>query len=85
MPTYDLKCKDCDNVFEIVCSISSRDDQSCPECESTNHQAHFTQGPPIGDPVRLGIRTVDDGFREVLSKINERMPKSNLKDKLSRR
>jgi hypothetical protein len=39
----------------------------------------------LGDPVRLGIRTVDNGSREVLSKINSANGrKANLKDKLSR-
>ena len=40
------------------------------------------QGPALGDPVRLGIRTIDNGFREVLSKIHNSQPKSNLADKL---
>jgi hypothetical protein len=39
----------------------------------------------LGDPVRLGIRTVDNGFREVLHKIGSNNGrKSNLRDKLSR-
>lgn len=40
--------------------------------------------PAMGDSVRLGIRKNDDGFREVLSKINASNYRSNLKDKLSR-
>jgi len=85
MPTYDFKCKKCDHVFEVICSVSSRDQQSCPECSSEEYQPHFTKGADLGDSVRLGVRTIDDGFREVLSKIGESQPKSNLKDKLSRR
>jgi hypothetical protein len=39
----------------------------------------------LGDPVRLGIRKIDGGFREVLHKIGSNNGvKSNLKDKLSR-
>lgn len=38
----------------------------------------------IGDPVRLGVRTIDNGFREVLSKIKEKNWRSNLGNKLSR-
>ena len=49
-------------------------------------QRHFEgSGPPIGDPVRLGIRTIDNGFREVLSKIHNNNYKSNLAGKLSRK
>lgn len=40
--------------------------------------------PSMGDPVRLGVRKHDDGFREVLSKIGSANYKSNLRDKLSR-
>lgn len=43
------------------------------------------QAAAMGDPVRLGIRTHDDGFREVLSKIGRNNYKSNLGNKLSRR
>jgi len=32
------------------------------------------------DPVRLGVRKIDGGFREVLSKINEKTAGSRLKD-----
>jgi hypothetical protein len=39
----------------------------------------------MGDSVRLGVRRVDDGFREVLSKIGAANYKSNLTDKLSRK
>ena len=41
--------------------------------------------PGFGDLVRMGMKGPDDGFREVLSKINEKAGRrSNLRDKLSR-
>lgn len=43
------------------------------------------QAAALGDPVRLGIRTIDGGFREVLSKIHNNNYKSNLGSKLSRK
>jgi hypothetical protein len=55
----------------------------CTSCESYSVQLQIGT-PGVGDSVRLGIRTVDNGFREVLSKIHESQPKSNLKNKLSR-
>lgn len=57
--------------------------EPCPSC--TSHTVQLKIGTPgMGDSVRLGIRTNDDGFREVLSKIHASQPKSNLRDKLSR-
>lgn len=67
-----------------MCSISKMKEQKCPHCESTDYQVHHTGTPAFGDPVRLGVRTIDNGFREVLSKINSKAPKSNLGNKLSR-
>ena len=85
MPLYTLKCNDCENIFDVMCSYASRPEQECPSCKSKNHEAHFTGAPALGDPVRLGVRTVDNGFKEVLSKIHNNNYKSNLADKLSRR
>lgn len=34
--------------------------------------------PSIGDPIRLGIRKPDNGFREVLSKAKEAHPLGNV-------
>ena len=86
MPFYDLKCTDCGNVFNVYCSMSERTNQSCPSCESKNTETHFqSSSAAIGDSVRLGVRTVDDGFREVLSKIHNNNYRSNLANKLSRR
>ncbi len=55
----------------------------CPACGSISLQLKIGT-PGVGDSVRLGVRTVDNGFREVLSKIHESQPKSNLNNKLSR-
>lgn len=86
MPIYGLKCSDCDTTFDVLCKYVDKPQQKCPNCGSTNHESHHTVPPPIGDPVRLGVRTVDNGFREVLSKIgNANGRNSNLTDKLSRR
>lgn len=85
MPFYDFKCTECSNIFTVSCRIAERDNQECPSCKSTKYESHHTQMPGFGDPVRLGVRTVDNGFREVLSKINSGNGRqANLKDKLSR-
>jgi putative FmdB family regulatory protein len=85
MPFYDLKCSDCSNIFEVICKFSDKENQQCPSCKSINHESHHT-AMQLGDPVRLGVRTIDNGFREVLSRIGESNGRqANLKDKLSRR
>jgi putative FmdB family regulatory protein len=85
MPLYDFKCSDCDTVFDVMCKISERESQACPSCGSKNYQAHHIGMAPLGDAVRLGVRSVDNGFREVLSRINSANGRqANLKDKLSR-
>lgn len=85
MPTYDFKCNNCEEVFTVLCKISEMKEQHCPKCDSHSYETYFASGSlNLIDPVRLGVRTIDDGFREVLSKINQNNYKSNLGDKLSR-
>ena len=85
MPSYTLKCNDCDTVFDVLCRYAARPEQQCTNCKSTNHENIITSAPALGDPVRLGITQPDGGFKEVLSKIHSNNYKSNLADKLSRR
>ena len=56
-------------------SISSRDQflEDNPNLESI-----ISGGSNFIDPVRLGVRTVDNGFKEVLRQIHERTPASQL-------
>jgi putative FmdB family regulatory protein len=85
MPLYDYKCNACDNTYQKLSKISSRNDKKiCDACGSDDSQLVQLGSPSIGDPVRLGIRKVDDGFREVLSKVHEKTYGSNLNTKLSR-
>jgi len=84
MPSYSFKCEDCNTIFDITCKISEMRNQHCLHCNSTNYSS-FHHAVQIGDSVRLGVKTIDGGFREVLSKIASNNYKSNLADKLSRR
>lgn len=85
MPSYSFKCSNCDHIFDVFCSMKDREEQECPNCKSKNYETHHRGGNALIDPVRLGVRTIDGGFREVLSKIAQNNYKSNLADKLSRR
>jgi hypothetical protein len=81
MPTYTFLNTDTQEKFDIFLSMNQLDEykKENPNLESV------IGAPAIGDSVRLGVRTIDNGFREVLSKIHNSQPKSNLADKLSRR
>lgn len=81
MPTYSFRDTNTGEYFDKLMSWDNR--QSF--LENNPHIEPVMGAPSIGDPVRLGVRTIDNGFREVLSKIHHSQPRSNLADKLSRR
>lgn len=75
MPTYKFKDNESGEEFEKFMSISAREDY-------LKQNPHITQmvngSPSIGDPVRLGLRKVDGGFKEVLQKIHSTTPGSKM-------
>ena len=79
MPTYTFKDTNTGETFDQFMNINSREQyiKDNPHLE----QIH-TGSAALVDPVRLGIRKVPDGFREVLNKIHEKMPGSTLKDNI---
>jgi hypothetical protein len=81
MPTYTFRNKETGETYDEIMSMSRRETylEENPQIEQ------IIGSPAIGDPVRLGVRTIDDGFREVLSKIHNNNYRSNLAGKLSRR
>lgn len=74
MPLYDFKNKDTGETFEKMMSISAKEEylKDNPNIESVLGM------PPLIDPVRLGIRKTDSGFKEVLQRIHEKTPGSQL-------
>lgn len=82
MPTYTFKDNNTGVIFDKMMSWSQRVEYLE---QNPNLETIILNAPGLGDPVRLGVRKVDGGFNEVLSKIGSANYKSNLKDKLSRR
>lgn len=83
MPLYDFKCSDCSTIFEVSCKISEKSDpKPCPNCSSAQTEFVLLTAPSIADPVRVGVRKMDNGFKEVLQKIHEKTPGSRLKDNI---
>lgn len=75
MPTYDFRHRETGETIEKVMKISERDDflRDNPQYESV-----ILGAPSIGDPVRLGVRKPDQGFREVLQKAKAAHPRGNV-------
>jgi putative FmdB family regulatory protein len=51
MPTYEFKCKQCGERFEIVCHWDERDEKAvCPQCGGKDVETVLTasfKAPPI--------------------------------------
>lgn len=81
MPFYDFI--DGDTIFEKRMSIKEKEQFLI---DNPNIKSYFGNGYsniPLIDPVVLGIRRPDTGFREVLQKIHSKTPGSQL-DKTTR-
>jgi hypothetical protein len=75
MPTYRFRNKETNEIFDVIMRMSEYDQYK--ETNPTHERYHDTP-IPMGDPVRLGVRKKDSGFKEVLQKIHERSPGSTL-------
>ena len=75
MPTYNFRNTQTGEEFEKFMGISARDEylKQNPDLEPM-----IAGAPMICDPVRVGARKMDTGFKEVLQKIHERSPGSEL-------
>lgn len=82
MPVYTFRNIDNQEQFDKVLKYEDKENylKEHPELEQI-----FTKVPPLGDSVRLRLRTTDDGFKEVLHKIGSAHYGSDLiKNNLSR-
>ena len=75
MPTYNFRHRETGEITEKFFSISVREEylKDNPQLESI-----LLGAPSLGDPIRLGIRKPDNGFREVLAKAKEAHPLGNV-------
>lgn len=85
MPTYDYQCDACGHAFEKVLKIADRTlplEQDCPLCTENGAVRQVIGVPMYVDDHKLMGREkkLDSGFKEVMSKVHERTPKSNLND-----
>jgi putative FmdB family regulatory protein len=83
MPFYDYKCDACGHAFEEFLAMSKRKspcNQGCPACGVKKVRQYLPTSPSACDPVRVGKRRIDGGFREVISKIKKGHPRNNIPD-----
>jgi len=75
MPTYDFRNKETGEIVERIMSVSAKEEflKENPQFESYHGGA-----PVMMDPVRLGVRRPDQGFKEVLQRIHEKTAGSQL-------
>lgn len=68
MPTYDFKNKKTGEIFTKMMKIAEKEQYLAdnPNIES------MISAPNFIDPVRLGIRKIDNGFKEVLQRVHEK-------------
>lgn len=77
MPTYVFKNTETGEIFEKILKMSELDEY---KLNNPTHQRHHDSEsiPAVADPVRVGVRKTDSGFKEVLQKIHEKTPGSTL-------
>lgn len=83
MPFYDYMCKACDHRFEVFLKMDDRNKpckSACPKCKKKQVKQYIPSSPSVIDPVRLGIRRPDAGFKEVVSKIKKAHPRHTMRD-----
>ena len=74
MPTYQFLNTETGEETEVTMRISELDDYRA----ANPHLQTIISAPMICDPVRVGVRKKDSGFKEVLQKIHDRAPGSTL-------
>lgn len=75
MPLYDFVNTETGEHFELQLKIAEREEYLA---NNPHIQQEHLSAPSIGDPIRLGIRRPDAGFSEVIRKVHERSPGSQL-------
>ena len=75
MPLYEFKNTETGELVEKFMSISAREDYLS---QNPHMEAVISGGSAFIDPVRLGVRKPDQGFKEVLQRIHEKTAGSQL-------
>ena len=75
MPYYDYECEECDNKFEEKYSIDERNKPTEEPCSSCGGKIKIKFGfQGLADPIRLGLRKPDDGFKDMMKRMKKNVP-----------
>ena len=68
MPSYTFKDLNTEEELTMIMSMSEREEyvKSNPHMQQVIHSA-----PALGDPIRLGLKKPDNGFRDRLKEIKK--------------
>jgi putative FmdB family regulatory protein len=83
MPLYEYQCSVCQAEFTEKRTMSDMlvpTQEPCPACGELTVEKVILTAPSLGDSVRLGVRRIDNGFKEVLQKVHETTPGSRISD-----
>lgn len=47
MPTFDIQCKVCEHVFEVIRKINDNHKDTCPQCRSNDTEKIFLAAPAV--------------------------------------
>ncbi len=75
MPTYSFRNKDTGEIFDKVMRIADRDEFLT---QNPNLECVITGAPAFTGDHITAVKKYDSGFKEVLQKIHERTPGSQL-------
>lgn len=71
MPTYTFLDSATNELVEHIMKMSELDQF---KLDNPHLERALVDAPSFGDPVRLGITRIDNGFREVLARVAEKTP-----------
>ena len=76
MPLYDFRNKETGQIIELSMSYGSKQQYLI---DNPHMESVILTSPSLGDPTKLtATRKFDSGFKDVLSRIHERSPGSQL-------
>lgn len=81
MPIYSFRDKQTDEIFDVMMSISDLDQY---KIKYPHHERYIDGAPNIVSGVSITGK-LDDGFKDVLSKISDAHPDSQLADQHGRK
>lgn len=75
MPIYSMRNNDTQEEFEVTLKYSELEQYLK---DNPNIQQIFNRFPGTADPVRLGLRKPDDGFRDALRHVKANHKKNSI-------